>query len=135
VRAISETTPGQDPTFDATGVLAAVRLLEAALQDPDPLAWVDHYTDDAVFDGGGEHAVEGREALLAMAAAMLPLSSVSIRPLRTQGHGDLAVVWCAASWVSGDPADSSAKSVDVRGLLCLRRGRDGRWLVALEHLG
>ena len=42
--------------------------------------WVDHYTDDAVFDGGGEHAVEGREALLAMAGAMRPLSSVSIRP-------------------------------------------------------
>ena len=70
-----------------------------------------------------------------MAAAMRPLSSVSIRPLRTQGEGDLGVVWCAAPWVSGDPADSSATSVHVRGMLCWRLEPDGRWRVALEHLG
>jgi hypothetical protein len=37
-------------------------------------AWVCDYTSDAVFDGGGERAVVGRDSLLAMAASMPPLT-------------------------------------------------------------
>jgi len=78
-------TIDEHTTFDEAEIRAAERALEAALEAPDPTAWVFEYTEDAVFDGGGDHAVQGREALLAMATAMKPLSSVSIRPLRTRG--------------------------------------------------
>jgi ketosteroid isomerase-like protein len=120
-------------TLDQTAIRLAERRLEAALQDPDPTAWVYEYTEDAVFDGGGEHAVEGRPALLQMARAMSPLTDVSIRPLRTEGGGSFATVWCEASWVSG--SGETARTVDVRGLILWRRGTDGRWRVAMEHIG
>jgi len=129
VSTIDEHTP-----FDESEIRAAERRLEAALEASDPTAWVSEYTEDAVFDGGGDHPVRGREELLAMAMAMKPLSSVSIRPLRTEGHGDLAAVWIEASWVSGRPPDQGA-GVDVRGMILWRKEPDGRWKVALEHLG
>lgn len=94
---------------------------------------VNAYTDDAVFDAGGEHGVQGREALLEMARSMRPLSEVSIRPLRTAGRGDLAAVWTEASWVSGEPPDR--RGVHVRGILLWQRGGDGRWRVAVEPIG
>ena len=88
----------------------------------------------AVFDGGGEHAVVGRESLLAMASSMRPLGTVSIRPLRTEGRGDLAVVWAEASWVSG-PAESEPTTVAVRGMILWRKEHDGVWRVAMERIG
>jgi uncharacterized protein (TIGR02246 family) len=121
------------PQFDEAEIRAAERELAAALEAPDPAAWVYHYTEDAVFDSGGDHAVEGRQALLEMARAKRPLSNVSIRPLRTHGGGDLAAVWVEASWVSGGPPDAS--SVEVRAIILWRREADGRWRVALEHIG
>lgn len=93
---------------DETEIRAAERALEAALEDSDPTAWVFQYTTDAVFDGGGDHAVQGREALLEIASAMKPLSDVSIRPLRTEGDGGHACVWLEASWVSGRPSDAGS---------------------------
>ena len=72
--------------------------MEAALAAADPIAWVYQYTEDAVLDGGGGHAVQGREALLETAPVTKPLSAVSIRPPRTEGNGDLATVWFEASW-------------------------------------
>jgi len=120
-------------TFDEAEIRAAERNLEAALMASDPTAWVLEYTEDALFDGGGDHAVQGRRALLEMATAMKPLSSVSIRPLRTEGCGDLATVWFEASWVSGPPT-ATAKRVDVRGMILWRREADERWRVAIEHI-
>ena len=120
-------------TFDEAEIRAAERNLEEALQAPDPVAWVFEYTEDAVFDGGGDHAVQGRAALLEMARAMAPMSSVSIRPLRTEGCGGLATVWFEASWVSGPPIAAGAP-VEVRGMILWRKENDGRWRVALEHL-
>ncbi len=106
--------------------------MATALEAPEPTAWVYHYTEDAVFDAGGDHAVQGRDALLAMAMAMRPLSSVSIEPLRTEGRGNLATVWIKASWISegseGDP-------VNVRGLILWRKDPGESWRVAIEHLG
>jgi ketosteroid isomerase-like protein/GNAT superfamily N-acetyltransferase len=113
-------------------IRAAERRLAHALADPDPTAWVYEYTEDAVFDGGG-HAVQGRAALLEMAAAMQPLSDVSIRPLRTEASADLATVWCEASWVSGPP--ESRSRTDVRGMILWRKDIDGQWRVACEHIG
>jgi uncharacterized protein (TIGR02246 family) len=129
VRTIDEHT-----TFDEAEIRAAERNLEAALEAPDPTAWVFEYTEDAVFDGGGDHAVQGREALLEMATAMKPLSSVSIRPLRTEGRGDIATVWFEASWVSG-PQTDTGPTVDVRGMILWRKETHGRWRVAIEHVG
>ncbi|QNN52478.1 YybH family protein [Nocardioides mesophilus] len=120
--------------FDESEIREAERRLEAALEAADPTSWVLEYTEDAVFDGGGEHAVVGRESLLAMAGSMRPLGSVSIRPLRTEGREGLVAVWCQASWVSG-PAESQPTTVDVRGILVWRKEPDGVWRVAMEHIG
>lgn len=120
-------------TFDAAEIRAAERSLEAALGNADPTAWVYEYTADAVFDGGGDHPAEGRDALLEIAKAMTPLSSVSIRPLRTEGCGDLATVWFEGSWVSG-PGPEVGRTVDVRGMILWRKESDGRWRVAIEHI-
>ena len=122
------------PTFDLAEIRAAELRLEEALQASDPTAWVYEYTEDAVFDGGGDHAVQGREALLDLARAMKPMSSVAIRPLRTEGRDGLAAVWFQASWISAPPTDE-AKTVNVRGILLWRKEADGRWRVAMEHLG
>lgn len=59
------------------------------------------------------------------------LRDASIRALRTLGSGDLATVWCEASWASGD----AGERVDVRGILVWRKESDGRWRVAMEHIG
>jgi len=120
--------------FDESEIRAAEHRLEASLQADDRTAWVFDYTEDAVFDGGGEHAVVGRDALLAMARSMGPLGSVSIRPLRTKGEDGLAAVWVEASWVSG-PAESDPTTVHVRGIIVWRKEPDGVWRVAMEHIG
>ena len=120
--------------FNESEIRAAERRLEAALESDDRTAWVFDYTSDAVFDGGGDHAVVGRDSLLAMATSMAPLTEVSIRPLRTEGRDGLATVWVEASWVSG-LAKSDPTHVEVRGMILWRREADGVWRVAMEHIG
>ena len=134
---VPDSTPGRDDGMAEAAVLeeeirAAERRLVAALQSSDRTAWVDEYTEDAVFDGGGGHAVTGREALLAMASAMRPLSRVAIQPLRTEIAGDLAAVWFEGSWVQGE--GSEPQTTHVRGILVWRRDDAGQWRVAMEHL-
>jgi len=121
-------------TFDESEIRAAEHRLETALEGVDPTAWVFEYTSDAVFDGGGEHPVVGRDSLLAMASSMRPLKEVSIRPLRTEGRDGLATVWVEGSWVSGS-AESDPTQVRVRGMILWRREADGVWRVAMEHIG
>ena len=121
-------------TFDESEIRAAERRLESSLEADDPTAWVYDYTEDAVFDGGGEHAVVGRERLFAMARSMRPLGSVSIRPLRTSGVGGLAAVWVEATWISG-PTESEPTNVAIRGIIVWRKEPDGVWRVAMEHIG
>ena len=123
----------QHAPFDETEIRDAERRLEHALEADDPTAWVFDYTEDAVFDGGGEHVTVGRESLLEMARSMQPLRSVSLRALRTEGRGDLAAVWVEGSWVGGSVAQP--RTVAVRGLLVWRKEPDGVWRVAMEHLG
>ena len=113
-------------------IRSAERRLIAALESRDPEAWVDEYTADAVFDAGGEHAVEGRDALLHMAHAMRPLSEVALRPLRTLDAGEMVAVWMEGSWMSGEPPEK--RKVEVRGILVWRRDADGQWRVAIEHI-
>jgi ketosteroid isomerase-like protein len=120
----------ETPAFDESEIRAAERRMEAALMSSDRLAWVEEYTDDAVFDAG--EPVRGREALLAMAAGMSRLRDVSITALHTEGSGDRAAVWCEATWTSGP--DDEPRHVHVRGILVWRREPDGVWRVVLEHV-
>ena len=119
--------------FDESEIRAAEHRLETALEAVDRTAWVFEYTSDAVFDGGGEHAVVGRDSLLALATSMHPLRQVSIRPIRTEGRDGLATVWWEGSWISGSESDPT--TVQVRGMILWRREADGVWRVAMEHLG
>ena len=117
--------------FDDQEIRAAEKALESALSAVDPTAWVYEYTEDAVFDGGGDEVLCGREALLGLARAMAPMRDVSIRPLRTEGSGHLATVWFEGSWVSGPPG---APPTSARGIIVWRKEDDGHWRVAIEHL-
>lgn len=124
---------GGSVEFDPAVIRAAERDVIAALESADPTAWVTHYTEDAVFLEAGGPPAEGRAALLQLAKEMKPLSSVKITPLKTDGYGDLAVVYCTGTWVNGRPPDVGATS-HVRGVLVWRRGEDGRWRIAREVL-
>jgi ketosteroid isomerase-like protein len=123
----------QHAPFDESEIRDAERRLERALEADDPTAWVFDYTEDAAFDGGGEHVTVGRESLLEMARSMHPLRSVSLRALRTEGRGDLAAVWVEGSWVGGSL--EQPRTVAVRGMLVWRKEPDGVWRVVMEHLG
>jgi uncharacterized protein (TIGR02246 family) len=120
-------------TFDEAEIRAAERVLVEALESPDPTAWVYVYTEDAAFVAPGAAAIVGRDALLQLAKAMKPLSSVVITPLRTEGHGTLAYVYGRASWVSGRPPDAG-RPTRVRLVIVWRKEADGEWRVAHEFL-
>jgi uncharacterized protein (TIGR02246 family) len=124
---------GQQHDFNEAEIRAAERALEQALQSSDPTAWVYLYTEDAVFAAPGEPSGQGRPALLQMAKAMRPLSSVSIQPLRTEGSAGLAAVYAKASWISGLPPEAGSIS-KVRGIMVWRKEADGQWRVARELL-
>jgi len=111
----------------------AERALENALSAPDPMAWVNHYTEDAVFVSPGAPPVQGRTALLQMARAMRPLSSVVIEARRTEVSGSLAAVYGRASWISG-AGTASQSTTAVRLIIVWRKGVDGKWRVAQELL-
>ena len=116
--------------------IAAIRAAESALaetfEDPDPTAWVDCYTDDAVFAAPGVPTIEGRGALLAL-ARLIALSSVEIAAESTIGDGDFAAAVGRATWVGG-PRGSGAPTVRRRFLIVWRRDADGRWRIARELL-
>ena len=117
--------------FDENEIRAAERTLAAALEAVDPTAWVTMYTEDAIFVGPGSPAVEGREALLKMARAMNPLSSVVMTPIKTEGDGNVACVYCRGSWVNGRPPNGGSES-KVRVMIVWRKEADGQWRVAQE---
>ena len=121
------------PAFDESEIRSAERLLEKALESPDPTAWVYHYTEDAMFVGPGSPAVQGREALLQMARAMTPLSSVSITALQTGGSGAMAYTYGEAAWVNGRPPNMSG-TTNLRLVIIWRKEADGQWRVAVELL-
>ena len=120
-------------TFDVTEIRSAERALEKALESPDPTAWVYHYTQDAIFVGPGSPAVQGREALLQMARAMTPVSSVSITELRTEGSGNMACTYGEGAGVNGRPPNAGG-TTNVRLMILWRKEADGQWRVAVELL-
>jgi uncharacterized protein (TIGR02246 family) len=118
---------------DVAALRAAEQALVASFEDADPAAWVDHYTDDAIFVAPGMAAIEGRDALLAHARQMTPLSSARIDAQTSDGDGDIAATLGSASWVNG-PKGSDATTSRVRFLIVWRREPDGRWRIAREVL-
>jgi uncharacterized protein (TIGR02246 family) len=119
--------------FNEAEIREAEKALEAALSSGDPMAWVEHYTEDAVFIAPGAAAVQGRDALNHMARAMRPLSSARIESIKTDGTHSLAAVYGLGSWVNG--AGTATESITrVRLIIVWRKGTDGRWRVAQELL-
>lgn len=115
-------------TFDETEIRSAERAFQDALESPDPTAWVYHYTEDAVFVGPGAPAVQGRDALLQMAEAMQPLSSVSLVRERSEGSGSLAYTYGEGRWVNGRPPHAGT-TTHVRVVLVWRKEADGVWRI------
>lgn len=117
---------------DVSAIRAAERALAQAFESPDLTAWVDSYTDDAIFVGPGAPAIEGRPALLEV-APRISISSMEIAVDSTLGAGDLAATFGRATWVSG-PKGSGAPTVRRRFLMVWRRDLDGAWRIAREML-
>ena len=117
--------------FDPQQIHLAVTKLTAALQDPDPAAWVYMYTEDAGLLEAGSEPLQGRAKLLELAKTMQPMSSVKISPSRIEGDGALAYMVGKASWLNGRaPQAESASNVHL--IMVWRKGADGEWRVAQE---
>jgi len=117
---------------DVAAIRAAEEALAKAFEDPDPTAWVDFYTEDAVFAGPGAPTIEGRAALLD-AARETVISSLQIVAKSTIGADDFAATFGRASWVSG-PKGSDSPEQRRRLLMVWRKEPDGRWRIARELL-
>jgi len=117
---------------DVAAIRAAEEALAKAFEDPDPTAWVDFYTEDAVFAGPGAPTIEGRAALLD-AARETVISSLQIVAKSTIGADDFAATFGRASWVSG-PKGSNSPEQRRRLLMVWRKEPDGRWRIARELL-
>ena len=117
---------------DISAIRAAERALADAFESPDPTAWVDSYTDDAIFIGPGVPAIEGRRALLEV-APHISISSMEIAAHSTLGSGDFAATFGRGTWVSGAKG-SGAPTVRRRFLMVWRRDPDGAWRIAREML-
>ena len=117
---------------DVSAIRGAEKSLADAFEASDPTAWVDFYTEDAIFVGPGMPALEGRDALLEAAAAIV-ISSMEIVADSTLGAEDFAATHGRASWVNG-PKDSDAPRVRRRFLMVWRRDAGGRWRIARELL-
>ncbi len=117
---------------DIADIRAAEEALADAFEASDPTAWVDFYTEDAIFVGPGMPAIEGRDAFLD-AAPGIAISSMEIVADSTLGAGDFAATLGRANWVSG-PKGSDAPHIRRRFLMVWRRDPDGRWRIARELL-
>jgi ketosteroid isomerase-like protein len=119
--------------FDLKQIRAATSKLIAALEDPDPTAWVYMYTEDAGVLEAGSKPLEGRAQLLGLAKSMQPMSSVVFTPSHTEGHGTIAYMYGTATWVNGRPPNAGSKS-RVHLVIVWRKESDGQWRVAQEAL-
>ena len=117
---------------DIAAIRAAEKALAAAFEEPDPTAWVDAYTHDAIFAGPGLPTIEGRAAFLA-AAAHTTISSMQIDAESTLGADDFAASFGRATWVNGT-RDSGGPTIRRRFLMAWRKEPDGRWRIAREML-
>lgn len=131
---ISTVAPAADQqAFNPEEIHAATKKLIAALEDPNPTAWVYMYTEDAGLLEAGSEPLEGRAKLLELAHSMQPMSSVAITPSRIEGYGTLAFMYGTASWVNGHPPQAGSTS-KVHLVIVWRKESDGQWRVAQEAL-
>ena len=91
---------------DISDIRSAERALAESFESPDGTAWVDSYTDDAIFVGPGVPAIAGRSALLEV-APHIAISSMEIVADSTLGTGDFAATLGRATWVSGQKGPDS----------------------------
>jgi ketosteroid isomerase-like protein len=112
---------------------AAEAHLIADLQGADRLAWVQDYTEDAVFQEGTDDPVSGRAALTEMARQLPALSSVSIEPVRTEIQGNLAYVQIRGGYAVGTGA-AAGPVARFRGVMIWRKETDGQWRMLHEML-
>jgi ketosteroid isomerase-like protein len=77
------------PSSDIAAIRATEKALAEAFESPDPAAWVDFYTEDAIFVGPGAPAIEGRSTFLEVAPEV-GMSSVEIVAESILGTGDFA---------------------------------------------
>ena len=117
---------------DVAAIRSAEKALAEAFEASDPTAWVDYYTEDAIFVGPGMPAVEGRDALLDLAPVVV-ISAMEIVADSTIGAGDFAATQGHVNWVSG-PKGTDARGVRRRFLMVWRRDAGGRWRIARELL-
>ena len=117
---------------DVAAIRGAEKALADAFEAADPSAWVDCYTEDAIFVGPGVPTIEGRDALLSVAPSVV-ISSMEIVADSTIGAGDFAATQGRATWVNG-PKGSDGPRVRRRFLMVWRRGADGSWRIARELL-
>ena len=116
---------------DISEIRAAEKALTLAFESPDATAWVDAYTDDAIFVAPGVPAIEGRSALLDV-APHIAISSMEIVADSTLGTGDFAATLGHATWVRGP--NGPDQLIRRRFLMVWRRESDGRWRIAREML-
>ncbi len=119
-------------TSDISAIREAEKALAEAFESSDLTAWVDSYTDDAIFVGPGVPAIEGRSAFLD-AVPQISISSMEIVADSTLGAGNFAATLGRVNWVSG-PKSSDAPTRRRRFLIVWRREPDGRWRIARELL-
>lgn len=117
---------------DIAAIRAAESALAEAFEDPDPTAWVNCYTADAIFVGPGAPTIEGRAALL-IVAPHIAISSMEIVAESTIGAGDFAATTGRVTWVNGR-RDTRAPTTRRRFLMVWRRDPDERWRIARELL-
>jgi ketosteroid isomerase-like protein len=85
---------------DVAAIWSAEKALADASEASDLTAWVDYYTEDAIFVGPGIPAIEGRDALLDLAPTVV-ISSMEIVADSTIGAGDFAATQGHVNWVGG----------------------------------
>ena len=119
-------------TSDISDIRVAEKALAEAFESSDRTAWVDFYTDDAIFVGPRVPAIEGRSAFLDV-APQISISSMEIIADSTIGTDDFAATLGRGTWVTGSKG-SDAPRVRRRFLMVWRREPDRRWRIARELL-
>ena len=97
-------------TSDISDIRAAEKTLAEAFESSERTAWVDFYTDDAIFVGPGVPAIEGRTALLDI-APQISISSMEIVAESTLGTDEFAATLGRESLIA--PCDVAAEADDA----------------------